>query len=290
VPALAARSGPLVQLAPQKKPAQSLVVYDIGAAGDSGEFARYGIPQLNALEATPADGVASAPAFDAAGLPVFLDESNNGGFGLFEQPKGSGTVDALQLFFGVPCTSTSLAVDAKGDFYVAQYCSGQVLEYSPSKSKKAKKPIAVYSGGNFGGMGQPNPTVAAVDPSGNLYVGDYSGGITFFAAGSTKGVVALPTGMSQLVTQIFIDAKGDAWSTHLANPTSYYFKNEKTWANTSRTGSWSRNSTARRPLRNTMPRKANRSRSIRPASPISVRTATASRSCSRTTRANPARI
>lgn len=228
VPALAARSGPLVQLAPQKKPAQSLVVYDIGAAGDSGEFARYGIPQLNALEASPADGVASAPAFDAAGLPVFLDESNNGGFGVFEQPKGSGTVDALQLFFGVPCTSTSLAVDAKGDFYVAQYCSGQVLEYSPSKSKKAKKPIAVYSGGNFGGMGQPNPTVAAVDPSGNLYVGDYSGGITFFAAGSTKGVVALPTGMSQLVTQIFIDAKGDAWSTHLANPTSYYFKNEKT--------------------------------------------------------------
>jgi hypothetical protein len=229
VTALDARTGPFVQFAPLKNPAQSLVVYDIGAGGEyTGEFARYGIPQLNALEASPADGVASAPAFDSDGLPVFLDESSNGGFGLFEQPNGSGEVDAQQLFYGVPCVSTSLAVDAKGDYYVAQYCSGQVLEFSPSRSKKAKKPIAVYSGGNFGGKGQPDPTVAAVDHSGNLYVGDYTGGITFFAAGSRKPVVAFPTGMSQPVTQIFIDASGDAWSTHLANATSYYFKNDKT--------------------------------------------------------------
>ena len=60
VTALDARTGPFVQFAPLKNPAQSLVVYDIGAGGEyTGEFARYGIPQLNALEASPAHWLGS---------------------------------------------------------------------------------------------------------------------------------------------------------------------------------------------------------------------------------------
>jgi hypothetical protein len=226
-PARSARLSPPWAALPEKKQAQYLVVYDSGVAGEyPGEYARYSIPQLSPLEASPATGVGSAPAFDANGLPAFLDESSNGGFGMFEQPNGSGMVAAQQLFYGVPCDSSSLSVDGAGNFFVAQYCKGDVLEFSPGKSKKAKKPRAVYTGGNFGGPSQPNPTVAAADSTGALYVGDYSGGITYFAAGSLKPVVALPFGMSQLITQIFIDAKGDAWSTHFGDPTAYYFQNE----------------------------------------------------------------
>jgi hypothetical protein len=219
--------GPLREFAPGKS-AQSLLVYDVGAGGQyTGEYARYRTSDLALLEWSSATGVGSPPVFDGNGLPAWTDEATSGGFGVFEQPAGSKSVPGDQLFPGIPCQSSSLAVGPTGDFYAVQYCSGNVLKYSAGKSTKAKKPLAIFTGGNIGGSGQPDPTVAAVDPAGDLYVGDYEGGVTYFKAGSTKASVALPFGVSQSTTQIFIDANGDAWATHLGNPTIYYFKNEK---------------------------------------------------------------
>ncbi|MGA2761352.1 MAG: hypothetical protein ABSF08_13660, partial [Candidatus Cybelea sp.] len=110
-----------------------------------------------------------------------------------------------------------------------QYCSSNVLEYSPKKvTGKTKKPIAQYTGGNLGlKSGTINPTYAAVDPKGNLYVGDDEGGVTYFRTGSTKGVVAYPTGSSGYVYQMIVDANGDVWSVHGPDPTQVYFPNKK---------------------------------------------------------------
>jgi hypothetical protein len=140
------------------------------------------------------------------------------------------TVPAVEQFYGIPCQSSSLAAGASGDFYAVQYCSSSVLEYSPKKETgKAKKPIAQYTGGNLGGKsGTINPTYAAVDPKGNLYVGDNEGGVTYFAAGSKKAVVAFPTGSSGYVYQMIVDANGDVWSVHGPNPTQVYFPNKTT--------------------------------------------------------------
>src|SRR5580704_17465306 len=94
----------------------------------------------------------------ASGIPYFVDEPASGGYALFEQPLGSGVVSSVQQFGGIPCQSTSLATGPNGDFYVVQYCSAEVLEYKPGPAKKGKpkKPVAVYTGGNFGAsMAEP---------------------------------------------------------------------------------------------------------------------------------------
>ena len=207
---------------------QYLYVYNTGSPGIyTGEFARYQLPDLALLETTAADGVASPDAFGPNGEAYFVDEAPQGAFAVFGQPLGSGVVAAAEQFSGVPCSSTSLATGPTGNFYVVQYCSGNVLEYKAGATKqgKAKKPIAAYIGGNFG-SGTVLPTYAAVDHKGNLFVGDNGGGVTFFAAGSKKPVVVYPTGHSQAVTQIVVDANNEVWSVHYAGATLYDFANE----------------------------------------------------------------
>ncbi len=209
---------------------QYLYVYNTGSPGIySGEYARYGLPKLKLLQMTAADGVASPSAFGPGGQAYFVDEAAQGGFGLFLQPLGSGVVPAVEQFPGIPCISTSLATGPTGNLYVVQYCNANVIEFKPGKTKdgKAKKPIATYTGGNLG-SGDALPTYAAVDHKGNLFVGDNAGGVTFFAAGSTKPVVAYPKGSSQAITQIVVDANNDVWSVHFADATPYYFANTST--------------------------------------------------------------
>jgi hypothetical protein len=207
---------------------QYLYVYNTGSPGVyTGEFARYQLPGLALLETTAADGVASPEAFGPNGEAYFVDEAPQGAYAVFGQTLGSGVVPAAEQFSGVPCSSTSLATGPTGNFYVVQYCSGNVLEYKAGATKqgKAKKPIAAYIGGNFG-SGTVLPTYAAVDHKGNLFVGDNGGGVTFFAAGSKKPVVVYPTGHSQAVTQIVVDANNEVWSVHFAGATLYDFANE----------------------------------------------------------------
>ncbi|HYL27054.1 MAG TPA: hypothetical protein VEW74_04410, partial [Candidatus Nitrosotalea sp.] len=162
-----------------------------------------------------------------SGQPYFVDEATgHSAFALYLQPIKNGTVNAKQIFYGIPCYSTSLSTGPTGNFYVVQYCSTDVLEYKSGSSKKAKKPIATYTGGNLGQSGITNPISAIEDPKGNLYVGDNRGGVSYFAAGSTKGVVAFPTGSGGYVNQMLVDGKGDVWSIHGPNPTNVYFKNK----------------------------------------------------------------
>jgi hypothetical protein len=207
--------------------AQYLYVHNTGSPGVyTGEFARYQLPGLGLLETTAVDGVASPQAFGPNGQAYFVDEAPQGTFGVFQQPLGSGIVPAAEQFSGVPCVSTSLATGTTGNIYVVQYCNGNVLEFKPGATKqgKPKKPIAAYTGGNLG-SGKALPTYAAVDLKGDLFVGDNLGGVTFFAAGSKKAVVAYPLGHSQAITQIVVDAHDDVWSVHYADPTLYEFAN-----------------------------------------------------------------
>jgi len=120
----------------------------------------------------------------------------------------------------------SLSTGPTGNFYAVQYCSTNVLEFKSGASKKPKKPIATYTGGNLGKSGITDPTYAVVDPKGNLYVGDNRGGVTYFAAGSTKGVAVFPTGYGGYVNQMVVDAQGDVLSVHGPNPTAVYFSNK----------------------------------------------------------------
>jgi hypothetical protein len=223
-------SGPTPEALPAKtKSAQYLYVYNTGSPGVYyGEHARYSLPDLKLLETTVGDGVASPTAFGTAGSPFFVDEVPQGYFGVYLQPVKNGTVPATEQFSGVPCDSSSLATGPTGNFYVVQYCSGNVLEFSAGATKggKAKKPIATYTGGNL--TGDVLPTYATVDLEGDLYVGDNGGGVTYFAAGKKKGAIAFATGQSQAVTQMVVDSHGNVWSTHDPNPTIVYFKDKKT--------------------------------------------------------------
>jgi hypothetical protein len=208
----------------QAKSAQYLYIYNSAVPAN---YARYTLPELSLKETTSTDGVASPQTFDAKGLPYFADESSNGGFGIFQQPVADGTVDAKQLFYGVPCYSSSISIGPNGNFYVVQYCSTNVLEFTSSEETgKPKKPVASYTGGNLGKSGDIGPTAAIVDRSGNLYVGDTAGGVTFFAAGSKKGVVAFATGNGGYVNQMVVDKNDDVWSIHGPNPAAVYFSNK----------------------------------------------------------------
>ena len=210
------------------KSAQYLYVYNLGSPGlYYAERVRYSLPDLALQETTEADGAGSPTAFGPTGLPFFVDEAPQGAYAVFLQPLKSGAVPAKEQFYGVPCVSSSLAAGPTGNFYAVQYCSGNVLEFSAGAEKgKAKKPIATYAGGNL--TGDVLPTYATVDPKGDLYVGDNGGGVTYFAAKSTKGAIAFATGQSQAVTQMVVDSHGNVWSTHYPNPTTVYFKNKTT--------------------------------------------------------------
>jgi hypothetical protein len=223
-------TGPTPQAPLAKKGSpQYLYVYNTGSAGlYAGEYARYALPDLKLQETTEADGVASPVAFGRTDSAFFVDEAPQGNFAVFLQPRKSGTVSEIEQFSGVPCESSSLATGPTGNFYVVQYCSGNVLEFAAGATKggKAKKPIATYAGGNL--SGDVLPTYATVDPKGDLYVGDNEGGVTYFAAGKTKGTVAFATGQSQAVTQMVVDSHGNVWSVHYPNPTTVYFKDKTT--------------------------------------------------------------
>jgi hypothetical protein len=222
------RDAPQALLAKAKSP-QYLYVYNVGSPGlYPGEYARYTLPDLKLQETTVADGVASPVAFGVTGLPYFADEAPQGGFAVYLQPLKNGTVPAKEQFYGVPCVSSSLATGPTGNFYAVQYCSGNVLEFAAGARKggKAKKPIATYTGGNL--TGTVLPTYATVDPKGDLYVGDNGGGVTYFAAGKTRGSIAFATGQSQAVTQMVVDARGHVWSVHYPDPTTVYFKDKTT--------------------------------------------------------------
>jgi hypothetical protein len=212
------------------KAAQSLYVYDSGVPGEiTGEYARYSVPNLQLQETTAADGDGSPPAFGRKDAPFFVDKANAGGFALYGIPSGTGSQPGIDEFSGIPCYASSLATAPSGNYYVVQYCSGNVLEYSAkSAGGGSKSPIATYSGGNFGGSGQPGPTYAVVDEKGGLYVGDTGGGVTYFAKGSKTPVIAYPTGMGGYVNAMVADDKGDVWSIHGPDTAAIYFQNETT--------------------------------------------------------------
>jgi hypothetical protein len=52
--------------------------------------------------------------------------------------------------------------------------------------------------------------------------------VTFFGAGSKKGVVAFPTGNGGYVNQMVVDKNDDVWSIHGPNATPVCFDNETT--------------------------------------------------------------
>jgi hypothetical protein len=210
------------------KPAkQYLYVYNVGIPGSiTGEYARYSLPDLSLQEKSEADGVGSRVAFSGAGQPFFADEGTSG-FAVYLMPIAKGSVAGEQQFYGIPCHADSLSTGPTGDFYVDQYCSANALEYTANKDPKhPKKPSAKFAGGNLGKGGITDPTEAVVDPKGNLYVGDNGGGVTYFAAGSKKGVVAFATGYGGYVNQMVVDKNGDVWSVHGPNPTAVYFKSK----------------------------------------------------------------
>jgi hypothetical protein len=95
-------------------------------------------------------------------------------------------------------------------------------------TKRPKKPLAKFTGGNLGKDGITDSTNAVVDPKGNLYVGDNAGGVTYFAKGSKKGVVAFKTGYGGYVNQMVVDKNGDVWSVHGPDAGAVYFKDKKT--------------------------------------------------------------
>ncbi|HEY1428756.1 MAG TPA: hypothetical protein VGF18_04240, partial [Candidatus Tumulicola sp.] len=215
-----------------KNAAQYLYVYNAGIPGTVGAvYDRYSIPGLVLKESSPADGVAGPPAFAASGLLNFIDEANNGGFAAYQQPIEKGTVNADELFYGIPCQSNSLAIGPNGDLFVSQYCSTNVFEYTPAAQTSTPKiPVATYTGGNLGKSGIINPTAVAVDPQGGLYVGDSAAGVTYFPKGSKKGQIAFPTFSGGAVNQMVVDGNGDIWSVHGPNSTAVYFSDKTTCA------------------------------------------------------------
>jgi hypothetical protein len=206
---------------------QFLYVYNVGIPGSiPGEYARYSIPDLTLQEMSEADGVGSRVAFGSGGQPFFVDEGTSA-FAVYLMPIAKGSVGAKQQFYGIPCRAYSLSTGPAGDFYVDQYCSANALEYTPSKdTHNPKKPLAQFAGGNLGKSGITDATDAVVDGKGNLYVGDNRGGVTYFAAGSKKGVVAFKTGYGGFVNQMVVDKKGDVWSVHGPDSAAVYFKNK----------------------------------------------------------------
>ncbi len=224
-----------------KTAAQYLYVYNVGIPGSiPGEYARYSLPDLTLQETTEADGVGSRVAFGGTGQPFFVDEGTSA-FALYLMPIAKGSVPGKQQFYGIPCHTYSLSTGPTGDFYVDQYCSANALEYTPKKdAKTSKKPRAKFTGGNLGKSGITDSTDAVVDPKGDLYVGDNRGGVTYFAAGSKKGVIAYATGYGGYVNQMVVDKNGDVWSVHGPNATAVYFKN-KTSCVVDKTGAIVRN-------------------------------------------------
>jgi len=212
-----------------KTATQYLYVYNTGIPGSiPGQYARYSIPDLTLQETSEADGLGSRVAFGANGQPFFVDEGTSG-FAVYLMPIAKGTVAAQQQFYGIPCHTYSLSTGPTGNFYVDQYCSASALDYSPKKdTKNPKKPLATFTGGNLGKGGITDATNAVVDPKGNLYVGDNAGGVTYFAAGSKKGVVAFKTGNGGYVNQMVVDKNGEVWSVHGPDPGAVYFKNKTT--------------------------------------------------------------
>jgi len=222
-------SSPQVLRSGENRPTQYLYVYNTGIPGSiPGEYARYSIPDLKLQETSKADGLGSRVAFAASGQPFFVDEGTSE-FAVYLMPIAKGTVAAKQQFYGIPCHTYSLSTGPTGNFYVDQYCSANALEYTPKKDAKTpKKPLATFTGGNLGKSGITDATNAAVDPKGNLYVGDNRGGVTYFASGSKKGVIAFETGYGGYVNQMAVDRNGDVWSVHGPDPRAVYFKNKTT--------------------------------------------------------------
>ncbi len=222
-------SSPQFRRSADKPATQYLYVYNVGIPGSiTGEYARYSIPDLKLQEKSEADGVGSRVAFGGAGQPFFVDEGTSG-FAVYLMPIAKGSVAGQQQFYGIPCHTYSLSTGPTGNFYVDQYCSANALEYTPKiNTKSPKKPLEKFKGGNLGKDGITDSTDAVVDPKGNLYVGDNRGGVTYFAAGSKKGVVAFRTGHGGYVNQMVVDKKGDVWSVHGPDATAVYFKNKRT--------------------------------------------------------------
>jgi DNA-binding beta-propeller fold protein YncE len=82
-----------------------------------------------------------------------------------------------------------LAVDAKGNLYVANSGGNDILVYSPAYAQVATKTIT---------QGVSNPTGVAFDPSGNLWVANYGGGsgsVTEYIAGQQNTNATITDGI-----------------------------------------------------------------------------------------------
>ncbi|HUO05001.1 MAG TPA: NHL repeat-containing protein [Candidatus Binataceae bacterium] len=94
------------------------------------------------------------------------------------------TGTSTKLYFGAALPNVeagAVALDSRGNIYVASYGNSSVVEYSPNPADGNLAPTAEISGANTGLSG---PTAIALDSTDNIYVTDYQGAVLVFAAGS----------------------------------------------------------------------------------------------------------
>ncbi len=98
---------------------------------------------------------------------------------------------------------TGLALDSKGNLYVANYGNNQVLVYNPSYVQQTKKTITA---------GLNVSASLAVDSKGNLYVANYgNSSITVYdSTGKQKTGSTITNGILN-PARIAIDALDDVW-------------------------------------------------------------------------------
>jgi sugar lactone lactonase YvrE len=112
------------------------------------------------------------------------------------------TLAACQAWAATPINRPiGLALDSKGNLYVANFVGGQVLVYNPKYVQQTKKTITAEL---------TTPTALAFDSKGNLYVADYINNLitVYDSTGKQKPGSTITNGIFQ-PTRIAISA----WTT-----------------------------------------------------------------------------
>lgn len=96
---------------------------------------------------------------------------------------------------------TGLAVDAKGNLYVANFYSNQIQVYGPTHALVKSKTITTNIAG---------PVAVALDPAGYVWVANFSSNaITEYA--STEYLQTITNGSIYSPTSLSVDGLGDLW-------------------------------------------------------------------------------